>query len=246
MPISQSPEWCCIQCGTTRWVGWRAGPAHEGFQRFAQCVLCGKVQDLPAPKPEEQTVTTPTGPDDPGAQDECATCSHARWRHKSLDGVQVCTEYVDCACGGHFVELSHGTRMARFVEAAQTVAASIATMRDALQGTMRATTELYSAMRDAGLIPDETKTDDTTGRHRDTPAAIIADPDHWSTSGQPSQSCATCWPRPCDPTRPLCRRNPDVTQAMPPVADQPNHEHEHGPSCVRYGCPNPSDQDDTR
>lgn len=39
--------WRCIRCGSPRWVGWRAGPEHEGFRRFAQCVPCGHVQDLP-------------------------------------------------------------------------------------------------------------------------------------------------------------------------------------------------------
>lgn len=36
--------WACERCGSHRWTGWRAGPEHEGFQRFAQCVPCGHVQ----------------------------------------------------------------------------------------------------------------------------------------------------------------------------------------------------------
>jgi len=41
-------QWRCDVCGSHRWVGWRAGPAHEGFPRRAQCVPCGHVQGLPA------------------------------------------------------------------------------------------------------------------------------------------------------------------------------------------------------
>lgn len=138
-------------------------------------------------------------PNYPGAQDECASCGHRRWRHKAVDGQQVCTEYVNCACGGHFVELSYGTRMARFVEAAQKVARSISTVRDALQDTMRATTELYAAMQLAGLLPEEEPAP-ATGKHaadRDAAVAAIAEafdipaemltgpspdglPDHWT------------------------------------------------------------------
>ena len=40
-------KWTCTRCGAARWVGWRAGPAHEGYPRWAQCVRCGFVQDLP-------------------------------------------------------------------------------------------------------------------------------------------------------------------------------------------------------
>ncbi|MFB9926032.1 hypothetical protein ACFORO_12365 [Amycolatopsis halotolerans] len=40
-------EWHCARCGSDRWVGWRAGPEHEGYPRKAQCVPCGHVQDLP-------------------------------------------------------------------------------------------------------------------------------------------------------------------------------------------------------
>lgn len=46
--VAEDPDWSCDRCGSAQWVGWRAGPAHEGFQRFAQCVPCGRVQDLPA------------------------------------------------------------------------------------------------------------------------------------------------------------------------------------------------------
>jgi hypothetical protein len=44
-------QWRCKRCGDERWLGWRAGPAHEGFQRYAQCVPCGHVQDLPKVEP---------------------------------------------------------------------------------------------------------------------------------------------------------------------------------------------------
>lgn len=50
--------WRCGHCGNSSWVGWRAGPAHEGFDRYAQCVRCGHVQDLPA-EPEEPSDSRP-------------------------------------------------------------------------------------------------------------------------------------------------------------------------------------------
>ena len=37
--------WTCSHCGSTRWVGWAAGP---GWPRKAQCVPCGMLGDLPA------------------------------------------------------------------------------------------------------------------------------------------------------------------------------------------------------
>ncbi len=48
-----SAPWQCERCRSKRWVGWRNGPEHEGWPRYAQCVPCGHVQDLP---PEELTV----------------------------------------------------------------------------------------------------------------------------------------------------------------------------------------------
>jgi hypothetical protein len=185
-------------------------------------------------------MTTPTGPDDPGAQDECATCGHARWRHKQLDGVQVCTEYVDCACEGNFVELSPATRMARFVEAAQTLAASIARVRNALEHTMRATTGLYMAMKDAGLLPEDVPTEDTAGRDRDAPACPL--------DGEPLASVTSTI------TSPTIYRHTDGTShpgRLAEVLDNPQaasqeDPHQHGPSCVRYGCPNPRDWADTQ
>lgn len=100
-------------------------------------------------------MTGQLGPDDPGAQDECATCGHARWRHRPVDGSRVCTEYVDCPCEGNFVELSQATRMARFVEAAQGVAGAMFTVRTAMTGAFRAFHSLHSAMQAAGLLPEE-------------------------------------------------------------------------------------------
>jgi rubredoxin len=44
---SPSSIWRCKVCGSDQWIGWRAGPAHEGFPRKAQCVPCGHVQALP-------------------------------------------------------------------------------------------------------------------------------------------------------------------------------------------------------
>lgn len=52
-------------CGSTRWVGWRQGPEHEGWLLLRQCVPCGAVRDWPAavaaldglPKPPLLTTT---------------------------------------------------------------------------------------------------------------------------------------------------------------------------------------------
>ena len=44
---AETVDWRCERCGSNRPVGWRAGPAHEGFPLAAQCVPCGHVQDLP-------------------------------------------------------------------------------------------------------------------------------------------------------------------------------------------------------
>jgi hypothetical protein len=38
--------WRCGRCGSSRWVGWRAGPEHEGWPLQAQCVPCGRVQAM--------------------------------------------------------------------------------------------------------------------------------------------------------------------------------------------------------
>jgi hypothetical protein len=38
------------------------------------------------------------GPEDEGAWEPCTVCKHGRWRHHH----GVCTEYVGCACEGHF------------------------------------------------------------------------------------------------------------------------------------------------
>jgi hypothetical protein len=46
--VTVESGWHCKRCGGSRWAGWRAGPAHDGFQRYAQCVPCGLVQDLPS------------------------------------------------------------------------------------------------------------------------------------------------------------------------------------------------------
>lgn len=257
------------------------------------------------------------GPDDPGSQDECATCGHARWRHRPVDGSRVCTEYLDCACEGNFVELSQATRMARVIDAAGTLAGEFATFRSALQSTLQALHALHTSMRVAGLLPEEDQPGPHTSRGRhavdmeaarqeaiehisgalDVPQALITGPsldglpDHWGDaarltfpSGPPSvfTTCPTCWPRRCDPQRSMCRQNPDATQAIPAVQDNEDPDqnephlcdgcgrtdrpvtatddgralacpdclpaananiaadHEHGPDCVRHGCPNPT------
>lgn len=222
--------------------------------------------------PKEPTVTHSLGPDDPTAQDQCATCSHLRWRHKEVDGQQVCTEYVDCVCGGHFVEMSMATRMARFVEAAQKLPPAMAAVRAAMTEAFRAFHGMHTAMQQAGLLPEDepglcdgcdtvtqvTATDDGRAQLCASCMRVLNNPNiafeanrppertpalqqlaTWHrvdcdkncggacTQGgdatkfvppiprHPSQrvhanSCATCWPRPCDPTRSMCRRNPNA------------------------------------
>lgn len=59
-PAEPAPEpWRCVRCGSTRWVGWRRGPEHEGWPRRAQCVPCGRIQEAPrtepAPEPDSGT-----------------------------------------------------------------------------------------------------------------------------------------------------------------------------------------------
>jgi hypothetical protein len=48
LPNETDAPWKCERCGSDRWNGWRAGPAHEGYRRLAQCVPCGQIQPLPA------------------------------------------------------------------------------------------------------------------------------------------------------------------------------------------------------
>lgn len=294
-------------------------------------------------------------PNAPDAADQCATCGHQRWRHKQVDGQQVCTEYVDCACQGHFVEISAATHMARFVQAAQKFAGSIVTVRAAMTDAMRSFHDLHAAMQQAGLLDEPSlcdgcdRTDHPVTASPDgrallcpdcqaklaaqeeparTPALqqlttwhtpdcdkqcggtcthgaanIIANavgvpveavtgpspdglPDHWSdaapitgkhaeptdlevtahipsyteyipqrgpieyqrseelqTAARVGNSCATCWPRPCDPARSECRRQvrtrtqDDLQGPVPDTAGDVAPEDEHGPNCVRYGCP---------
>lgn len=47
-PHKAGPRGVCVGCGSPRWVGWRAGPAHEGFPLGRQCVPCGAVRDVGA------------------------------------------------------------------------------------------------------------------------------------------------------------------------------------------------------
>lgn len=121
----------------------------------------------------------------PGAQDECATCGHARWRHKEVDGQQVCTEYVDCACHGVFVELPWPTRMARFVEAAQKLPPAMAAVRVAMTDAFRAFHGMHTAMQEAGLLPEDAETDLCDGCDR-------ADQPVTATDDGRAQLCASC------------------------------------------------------
>lgn len=47
MPDPTDATWRCRRCGSHRWVGWRAGPAQDGYPRQAQCVPCGHIQPPP-------------------------------------------------------------------------------------------------------------------------------------------------------------------------------------------------------
>jgi hypothetical protein len=189
-------------------------------------------------------VTDPTnlGPHGPGAQDECATCGHARWRHRPDDyGQQVCTEYVDCACHGLFVELTQATRMTRVITAAGDLATEFTAFRSALTGTMQALHRLHTTMQVAGLLPEEDQPAEPAGRHH------VADPlagslrihgpgahpqlmdfihSAQTDTYRAHHSCPTCWPRPSDPTRPMCRRNADTTQTIPVITADPDSEPE--------------------
>jgi hypothetical protein len=126
------------------------------------------------------TEPAPTMPGAPGAQDECATCGHARWRHAQVGAEQVCTEYLDCACKGVFVEVSHPTRMAQIVQAAQGAATQMVEARLAMTNAMRALHNLHTAMRHAGL----TDTDICDGC--DTVTQVQA------TDDGRAQLCASC------------------------------------------------------
>lgn len=168
-------------------------------------------------------MSTPTEPDHVGQHDECATCGHLRWRHKTVDGQTVCTEYVDCACRGVFVELSYGTRMSRMAEAAHSLAGTIATMRDALRDAMVAANRLHTAMRDAGLLPEpEQSTAHAAGRHHLDKAALAKALDV--------------------PPELLDGPTPDTQTHRWPAAPLAG-DHDHGPHCVRYGCPYPEETD---
>jgi hypothetical protein len=46
-PAGQSRH-ACSQCGSTQWVGYRAGPDPD-LPRYAQCVPCGKIGDRIGP-----------------------------------------------------------------------------------------------------------------------------------------------------------------------------------------------------
>lgn len=47
--LDAEAAWLCWACGSSRWVGWRAGPERDGFPLRAQCVPCGRVQAPPCP-----------------------------------------------------------------------------------------------------------------------------------------------------------------------------------------------------
>jgi hypothetical protein len=322
MPTAQPPEWCKVRIfpsWSNQWV-----PCNSTVNQAA-----GRCWQYNHPrKTEEADMAHPTTPPSaPGPQDECASCGHARWRHKEVDGQQVCTEHVDCACRGVFVEMTMSTRMARFVEAGQYVANAMTNVRTAMTEAFRALHGMHAAMQQAGLLPEEeprlcdgcdrtnqtvTATDDgrallcpdcmdainnpTSAMERNAPAlqqlatfhhvdcdkncggtcttlppqlathlaqaldipetAItgpspddLSFPDHWTQAApvmgthqviphapgrgpirypqsdelqaahHVGNSCATCWPRPCDPARSQCLRrpHPDTSQTQPPT-----------------------------
>jgi len=94
-------------------------------------------------------------PNAPGATDQCATCGHERrWHHPDVEPGRCTGGDLDCACGGHFVEIGPATRMARFAEAAQRFAGSIVTVRAAMTDAMRSFHELHAVMQSAGMLDE--------------------------------------------------------------------------------------------
>lgn len=243
-------------------------------------------------------MTNPTDLDHPGAQDECASCAHPRHRHRAKEHQRTegtCGPALGCGCDGDFVELSYGTRMARFVEAAQSVAGAMATVRTALTDAFRALHGLHAAMQQAGLLPEEepglcdacdtvtqvTATDDGRAQmcdsckravdnvaeeqaHRAPALQQLATFHHVDCDGtdrtiggacggactqgrnateftqDPKAACPWHPEGDCDPgCRRITPRTQDDLQGPVPDAPQAWHAapHEHGPDCVRHGCP---------
>jgi len=218
-----TPEWC----QTSIFPSWanRRGPCGSAID-----TATGRCWQYGHPRPPEEatvtdtTVTDTTGPSDPGAQDECATCGHRRWRHKEVDGQQVCTEYANCACSGHFVELSYGTRMARFVEAAQKLANAINATRNALGDAMHATGELYVAMEAAGLLPPDSDTPPTgkLAEAFDIPREFLPGTpgvQHWSAFSPAQQMPTPGTGQRVRSQDDLTGPVPDATEVIPAVQD---------------------------
>lgn len=203
------------------------------------------------------------------------------------------------------------TRMAHFVEAAQRFAGTMAELRQAMTGALRAFNHLYAVMQHTGLLDEPslcdgcdrtgqpvTATDDgrallcadchanlrnprymaaaqqpehapalsqlATWHHVDcdkncggtctqerptsppqAPGSWLPDTPDQTPGPDPVDSCPTCWPRPCDPSRSLCKRYTYIHQ-RPTVRTQhdlysPVHDtanpHEHDSRCAHYGCP---------
>lgn len=116
------------------------------------------------------------------------------------------------------------TRMARFVEAGQHLAARMQDVRVAMTDAFRALHQLHAAMQAAGLLPEEHPEEPApAGRHASritgpppNPQLMDAIHDHQARTLQPSASCSTCWPRPCDPARSACHRNPNTANPSDP------------------------------
>lgn len=196
-------------------------------------------------------MTTDLPPDDPRDYDECATCGAARWTHADATAAGLCAEFVELSQPTRMARVIEAAgilahEFATFRASLQSTLRAVTGMHAAMK---------TAGLLPEGDQPDPHTSrgrhavDMEAARQEaierisgalDVPQALITGPgpdgipDSWVTlagraAGKTSamaESCPTCWPRPCDPSRALCRRNPDVTQTLPAVQDDdPNEPH---------------------
>lgn len=77
-------------------------------------------------------------------RDLCSVCGHQRWRHRDVDGKQVCTEYVDCACQGVFQEPTDGSRLE---SAARSFVASMKMLSSQIEVTLKVVGEMMAVLQ---------------------------------------------------------------------------------------------------
>lgn len=252
------------RCKTTIWPAW----ANQWMACGGPVFDDGYCMPYRHPQPKEPDMSSPQlGPDDPGGQgeavaapaarDACASCDHSRYRHNPDQpdghGSTICHR-AGCACGGVFVEMATSTRMARFVEAAQELSRAMNDMQEAWKVAGSAAWKLHHAMDKAGLLPEEGKPEPVQATFDGRQAAglePIPSPDLVAEAfGIPVDLFIGRRPVPGDyDTIPYAPgrgpiRYPHLPAAPEPVDMQtasvipPYTDHEHGPGCVRHGCPN--------